>query len=49
MLLKNFSTQYPFKILYLLTQLQMDIVYRKTGFKRNFSRFYMYKYKYYIF
>ena len=39
------TTQYPFSILYLPTLIQMDIVYRKTGFKRKFSRFLMYKYK----
>ena len=27
------------------TQIQMNIVYRKTGFKHEFSRFLMYKYK----
>ena len=32
-------TQYPFSILYLPTQLQMYIVYRKTGFKSDFQDF----------
>ena len=40
------TAQYPFSILYLPTQIQMDIIYRKTGFKREFSRFQMYKNKY---
>ena len=39
------TTQYPFSILYLPTQIQMDIVYGKNGFKRECSRFLMYKYK----
>jgi hypothetical protein len=39
------TTQYLFSILYLLTQIQMNIVYRKNGFKREISRFLMYKYK----
>ena len=30
------TTQYPFQILYLPTQIKMNIVYRKTGFKREF-------------
>ena len=38
----NAKTQYPFSIIYLPTQLEMDIVYRKTGFKCEFSRFLMY-------
>ena len=37
------TTQYPFSILYLPTQIQMDIVYRKLGFKREFSNFLIYK------
>ena len=32
-------SQYPFRILYLPTQIQMHILYRKPGFKREFSRF----------
>ena len=32
------TTQYPFSYLYLPTQIQMDIVCQKTGFKREFVR-----------
>ena len=32
------TTQYPFSILYLPPQIQMDIVYREPCFKREFSR-----------
>ena len=32
-----------FSILYLTTQIQMDIVYRKTGFQHEFLRLLMYK------
>ena len=38
------TTQYPFSILYLPSQIQMDIVYQKTGLKREFSRFLMYNF-----
>ena len=31
------KAQYPFSILYLPTQIQMDIVYRKTRFKHEIS------------
>ena len=37
------TTQYSFSILYLPTQIQMEILYRKPGFKREFERFLMYK------
>ena len=37
------TTQYPFSNS--LTQIQKDIVYWKTEFKCEFSRFLMYKYK----
>ena len=33
------TTQHPFSILNLPTQIQMNIVHRKTGFKREFLRF----------
>ena len=36
------TTQYPFSIFYLPTQVQMGIVYQKNGFKREFSTFLMY-------
>ena len=40
----NFSTtQYPYSILYLPTQIQMDVVYRKAVFKQEFLKFLMYK------
>ena len=32
----NSTSQYPFSILYLPTQIQMDIVYQKNSFKRKF-------------
>ena len=31
------TTQYPFSILYLHTQIQIDIVYRKPGFYASFK------------
>ena len=37
------TTQYPFRILYLSTQSQIDIVYGKPGFKCKFSRYPMYE------
>ena len=40
------NTHLFFNILYLPTQIQINIVYRKPGFKCEFSRFLMYKYKY---
>ena len=43
------TTQYPFIILYLPTKIQMNFVYRKTGFKHEFSRFLMYKYVFIVF
>ena len=50
-LLRTFNTyfstiQYQFSILYLPIQIQINIVYRKTDFKREFSRYLMYKYEY---
>ena len=35
------TTQYPLSILYLPTQIQMNTVYQKTGFKCKFSSFLM--------
>ena len=32
------TTQYPFRIPYLSTQIKNDIVYHKTGFKRGFFK-----------
>ena len=32
------TTQYAFSIFYLPTQIQMDIVYPKPGFKRGFLK-----------
>ena len=37
------STQNQFRILYLPTQIQMDIVYQKLCFKHEFSRFLLQK------
>ena len=36
---------HTFTIIYLLTQIQNDIMYRKTVFEREFLRFLMYKNK----
>ena len=33
-------------LVFSITQIQMDIVYRKTSLNREFSRFLMYKHKY---
>ena len=40
------TTQYPFSILYLPTQIQMDFVYQKNVLNANFQDFQMLKYMY---
>ena len=35
------TTQYPFRFLYLPIQIQMDNVYRKSGFNLSFQDFYI--------